>query len=250
MQISFDGVSLMSGAYKIEEWDIENVDNRDLVLYGLARHRGQNLLLTDYAAKKFKMAGSIIGSSQADLEQKIDELKELLQRTSRPLDYDYAGGTRRIIATTTRLSIPRRFYNVTFANFEAELIAPDGVAYATELTTIPLSAVSDLVKTGTFTILGSTSPDVALKLTLTAENAITELSLLVNGDKITLNEAFSVNDVIIFDQRTLKVTVNGVEKDYTGIFPEFQVGANAYQITAVGTSLTYDAELSYTKTYI
>ena len=154
------------------------------------------------------------------------------------------------MVTASKINVEREYYHVTYVPFMIEFVVPDGVGYDITETTSSTAGITNLSNTGTLSILGSAPPKVKLTLTVTAVSGITSIDFLANGNKITLTTTVVINDVIIFDANTMKVTQNGVEKAYTGIFPEFGVGANAYQITANGTSITYTQAFAYTKTYI
>ena len=250
MELSFDGVSLMTSPYNVSETNLETIDNRELKFYNLARKRGGNILFTDYGAKKFTVRGSITGSDRADLESKINDFKELVSRQSKNLDYDYAGATQRLIATCVKADISRKGFHNSKAPFELEFLAPDGVSYDTATTTTSVAGITDLTQSGTVTVDGNVSPEMKLTITINSLTAITAIEFLANGNKIKITDTFSAGDVIIINGRTMKVTTNGVEVEYSGIFPEFIIGSNSYEINSTGTAINYDADFEYTKTYI
>lgn len=250
MQITFNNVSLMSDPYSVRSFTSEETNNKELFLYNLARSRGGNLVNAQYQTKRFTMLGTIKGDNKADLEANIDAFKALMDLQSKNLDIDYAGSTRRFVATASRCEVKRDYFNMTFAPFEIEFVVPDGVGYDTARTEDTDTGITDLTLEETVTIGGSVPPnDFVLTLTFTAENAITQIDFQANGNKITLAASFNNGDVVVFDQENLKVTINGVEKAYTGIFPQFYVGSQSLHITLTGTSATYTRVTSYTKAY-
>lgn len=240
----------MTSPYNVSETSLETIDNRELKLYNLARKRGGNILLTDYGAKKFSIKGSITGTDRADLESKINDFKELISRQSKNLDYDYAGATQRLIATSVKCEINRKGFHNTKAPFEVDFIAPDGVAYDTGVTTISLTGITDLTQASTIDVDGNVDPEMKLTIEINSLTAITAIEFLANGSKISITDTFSASDIIVINGRTMKVTVNGIEVEYTGIFPEFTIGTNSYEINSTGTAINYDADFEYTKTYI
>ena len=249
MNITLDSISLMTSPYRVKKMTVEDVENREISVMGLARQRGGLLLNAELKPKKFTLIGAITGTDQADLDDNIDTFKELITRRSKDLDMTYGSGTRRYIVTASKINIPREHYHIDYCPFEVEFIAPAGVGYDTTETTETQTGITDLTKNDAITIAGSAPPDVKLTLTFTAENAITSLDFLANGNKITLTAAFTSTDVVVFDAENMKVTLNGTEVAYTGIFPEFFIGSNDYLIEAHGTSCTYNYTLAYTKTY-
>lgn len=250
MNITFNNTSLMTDPYSVRSFTAEETNNKEVFLYELARQRGANLVTAQYRQKRFLMIGTIKGDNKADLEANIDTFKALMDLSSKNLDIDYGAGTRRFVATAVRCEVKRDYFNMTFAPFEVEFVVPAGVGYNTARTEDTLAGITDLTQNESITIDGSVPPDdFQLTLTFTAENAITQIDFQANGNKITVLAAFTSTDVVVFDQENMKVTVNGVETAYTGIFPQFYVGSNDFLITLTGTSATYTRKTSYTKAY-
>lgn len=250
MQITFDGTSLVSTPFRVSKITHENADNRTLNLQDLARQRGGVLLNAEYKPRIIRIFGNVTGTDNEDLEGNIDEFKELLNRQGKNLDISYSTGTRRFVATAQGMKIEREFFNLNYAPFEVEMLIPDGIGTDITTTTSTTTALTSKTLTDTLTVFGTVDPKMKVTVTVTAASAITALFLLVNGFKITLTNAIVAGDIIIFDATTMKVTLNGVEKDYTGIFPNWVIGMNVYYLEITGTSITYDLSFEYTKTYI
>jgi hypothetical protein len=249
-QIFFDNTSITTATLKVNKISDENADSVEVNIFDLARQRGGFLLNKEYKPKKITISGTVHGTDSDYLEHEIDDLKELFGRQSKNLDISYASGTRRFIATCISIRIDRDFFHLTYAPYEAEFIIPAGVGYDNNATVATIAGIVSLDYVNTVTVLGSAQPKMRTTLTLTAHNTVSEMSLLCNGDKMTVVDTFVTGDVIILDEATLKVTINGLEHDFIGIFPRFIVGLNSYQITFTATSLTYDLTYDYTKTYI
>ena len=252
MNITFNNTSLMADPYRVRSFTMEETNNKEVFLYDLARQRGANLVTSQYRQKRFLMIGTIIGDDKDDLEANIDSFKALMDQSSKNLDIDYSGTTRRFLATAVRCEVKRDYFNMTFAPFEIEFVVPAGVGYETARTEDTLAGITDLTQNESITIGGSVPPDdFQLTVTFTAENAITQMDFQANGNKITLTPAggFNNGDIVVFDQENMKVTLNGTEVAYTGLFPQFYVGANAFLIELTGTSATYTRKTSYTKSY-
>lgn len=250
MNITFNNISLMQDPYSVRTFTAEETNNKEIFLYELARQRGGHIINAEYRAKRFKMSGTIKGTDKDDLEENIDEFKALMDQISKNLDIEYAGTTRRFIATAESINVQRDYFNLTFAPFDIVFVVPDGVGYDTARTEDTLAAITDKTQNENITILGSAPPDdMVLTITVTDVVSITAISFQANGNRITLTTSVSDNDVIVFNQETLKVTKNGTEVAYTGIFPHFYVGVNAFLIEATGTSIEYTRKTSYTPSY-
>lgn len=250
MNITYDNVSLTTSPYIVEKIQHKGVTQRELFTYGLARQRGASILNAEYKAKSFKLNGFIVASSQADLDAKIDELAELLARRNKNLDIDHNGGTRRYVATVASVTMPSEHYHISYIPFEVLFIVPSGVGTDSTETVQTTAGITNLINTNTLSVVGSATPKMRTQLTLTAENGCTKLEFLCNGDKLTIDATFASGDVIIIDEANLKVTINGIEQPYTGIFPQFGLGANVYSLQFTGTSVEYTSSFSYLKTYL
>lgn len=250
MQITYDGTSLVSSPFTVRRLTHENADSRVLNLQELARQRGGVLLNAEYKPKIIRIEGTITGTSNTDLEGNIDEFKELIARQGKNLDISYENGTRRFIATNRAIRIERDYYHLNYAPYEIEMLIPMGIGYDITTTTASYAGVTDLTYTDSVTIGGTVDPKVIITVSVTAASGVTAMFFLANGFKITLTQAIAATDVIIFNGETMKVTVNGVEVDYTGMFPNWVVGLNAFYLETTGTSITYDLTLTYTKNYL
>jgi phage-related protein len=250
MNITFDNVGLNNAPYSIKNIRHEQSSPREIYLQNLSRERGAVLVGYNYRPKEIVIVGRITGTDKVDLETKIDAFKEILSRDNKNLDIDYATGTRRYVAYADDVIINRDYFHINYAPFEVKFIVPSGVGKDITATVDTINGTTTATKTGTLHVDGSAFPNPTIKLTLTAVTAVTALSFLCNGDKITLTQTLLVNDVIIIDTENKKVTVNGVEKDYTGMFASFVVGDNAWQIDLTRTVCTYNIEISYFKKFL
>ena len=251
MNISFDNTSLTTAPYIVNAIDIEGISNRQLFTYGLARQRGSQLLNTEYKAKSFKLSGYITADTAGDLDDAIDTFKELITRESKNLDISYGSGTRRYVCTLASIpELKREFYHITHIPFQIEFLAPTGTGTDTGETSETEAGINTLVNTDAIVVAGTVAPKMRTTFTFTAASALTKIEFLANGDKITVTTAIAAADIIIIDEASLKVTKNGVEIPYTGIFPAFTLGSNSHTTTLTGTSGTYTRKMDYTKTYL
>lgn len=250
MQITFDNTSLTTTPFLIKSVDHDSAGPRDINLFNLARQRGAVLVNSEYRPKVVRLTGTITGATQAVLEANIDTLKELFSRQGKNLDIDYSGSTRRYIATNTALQISRDYFHLSYAPFSAEFIVPNGTGIDPTLSSTILTAITAASNVNTITMLGTAYPKPKITLTLTAVNTVSKIEFLANGDKITITKTFALNDVVVIDTDNMIVTVNGAVVDYTGIFPQFGIGANVYDIEITRTSCTYNTQIDYYKNYI
>lgn len=251
MDITFDNVSLNTSPYRVTGLKHEHASPRETFLYDLARERGSILIDADYKSKEIVIAGRITGDTQADLEDNIDAFKELISRINKSLDIEYSTGTRRYKnAYSNDVVIDRQFFHLSYAPFEVKFIVPSGVGEDTALTTDTETGITVASKSDSIVIGGSAYPTPNVKLTFSAVSGGNQVSLTLGGDKVTFDGTLATSDVLIFDIENKKVTLNGVEKDYVGLFPKFAIGTNNYQVDINGTSRTYAIEISYKKKWL
>lgn len=251
MDISFDNVSLNSGNYRVTRLKHEHSSQRESYSYELARERGSILIEGNFKSKDVVVEGRISGSSKAELETNIDTLKEVLSRASKNLDIEYSTGYRRYRnCMAVDIVVDRQYFHLSYAPFEVKFVIPSGVGEDTSNTVVTQTGVTVATNTNAVTIGGSTFPSPTVKITFASATSVTQASLTIGGDKVTYDGTLVASDVLIFDLDNKKVTLNGIEKDYTGLFPKFVVGSNSYQIITNGTAMNYSVEVSYKKKWL
>jgi len=249
--ITFDGTSLNSGNYITRKLTHDEATEKDLFAYNLTRERGAIIVNSDYKFKKIVLEGIVKGTSADDLEQNLDTFKATLAEQEKHLDIQYASGTRRYVATATQIVIIRDFYHLNYAPFTVELFIASGAGKDTTSTSystysIDISSLED----ATFSIGGTLPPPCTIELVFNAADTVTTTEVTINGDRITIDEVISADDILIIDTVNKKVTINGAEKDYTGRFPRLLIGTNTYLIDISSVSHEYDLQIQYTKNYL
>jgi hypothetical protein len=251
IDIFFDNENLNDTPYHVVDFGHESVADKRLNNYELARSRGVVMVSTGRSAKRIEVRGFIQGASVGDLDSHIDGLFEILEREGKNLDISYAGGTRRYknaYAETTRLT--KR--HPTMAEWSAVFVVPSGVGQATSQTSVDVENVTDDVYEGSIAIAGTAYPLPTVTIVFDSNTAGETIELLLNGNKITINKgsAFSVSDEVILDFQAQKVTLNGTEIEYQGVFPRWEIGTNEYSLTLDGTARQYDVNISYFPMYL
>jgi len=232
-------------------------------------HRsGEKITSYTYASRPIQLEGVLIGTSAADLDSKVDAFKlALIGAMAVNLDYGYNGGTRRYVVNVTQVAIAREAYNINSVPFvvECEAINPpfgmdtsvsQGYALAPVTGGSYDAGVGGYVKTNSVTILGTANAQPQIKLTLDTKGTFSGFTFTntTTNQSITVSPAvITAGDVFIVDCKNFTVTQNGVViLTYTGIFPDFQPGANAFILTTYEAShaSSVDLEINYTKYYL
>lgn len=250
MTLTFDNVDLMASPYIVRYLYHDGWPERRLDMEKRAHERGALLLDTQFGEKVFAMAGKITGATQDELETNIETFKELMSREAQNLDIGYASSTRRYKAYVDELKINRDFYHLLHAPFSLKFIVPSGISINPVAVNDSHDNITDASYSNTITILGSAKPTPTVTLTIDSATTATVAEVTINGDKITITTALVATNVLVIDCENKKVTKDGTEVDYAGIFPRFKVGSNAYTIALTRTACQYDLDIDYFKTYL
>jgi hypothetical protein len=255
--ISFNGTSLQTNNIHTRSIDHESLDTREVQFQRLGARDGAKLVDDTFAPKVIRLSGIIIGSSQSDLEDRIDDLKMAVMGREKNLDIAYVSGTRRYKATCTKYSFSRDYYNITFAGWEAEFTVSDP-PFGTPLdtTTIEYSAITQAIGTwetnGTFA--GTYRPFPIIKMTVNSETSLGQIAF-TNSDtaqqiKVAPASGYSAGDVLLINTTDYTVTINGTAVDYEGVIPDFVQGGNNFVVSFIGTAWNVTMKLIYYELYL
>lgn len=231
------------------------IPEKEAMLYAKADANGSSIPSINYPSKKVSIAGTIHGSSQDNLDTRIDSFKALFNGKDKNLDIDYAGSTRRYIATANTISVQRQ-QKALWASFSIEFICTQPFGLDTTLTNIAnISNNTSSSRTVSATI-GGTAPYQLPIITLTLD-ALTgagdylQVSNDANDQGILIeNIAMTAGDVIVIDCAERTVKRNGFEVDYRGTFFELEPGSVNITYTDGFTTRTVDIKIDYYKRYM
>lgn len=232
-----------------------NLPDKLAELFAKADANGSVIPAINYPSKRISIAGSIKGSTQDDLDSRIDTFKGYFTGKDKNLDIDYAGSTRRYIATVNTISIQRK-QKALFATFAIEFICTNPFGLDTSDTNLINQAnYTSATYTATPTI-GGTAPFQLPVFTITID-ALTGAGDYVqisndetNQDIMVYGVGLTAGDVIVIDCVNREVTLNGTDIDYYGTFLEFEPGASSITYTDGFTTRTVDILATYAKRYI
>jgi hypothetical protein len=238
--IKFDNTEILNTTYIPRYVKHESAPERALEIMELAREDGAILISERYGTKTITLAGILTATTQALLEQAIDNFKLLFSGKEKNLDIDFAGGTRRYVATCQNHIFDRDHFHLLFVPWSAEFIVMKGIGQDTTPTTAmspglitPLTTQADVP----CTFYGSAKPKPTMTFTFFGtwsglDTRGVEFKNTDTGERIVFTNyaGFAHNDILIFNFDTKKVTLNGVEKTFYGMFPTLNLGAINYSI--------------------
>jgi len=237
---------------------IDHTDGPDMVmgLFGLADADGSSIPAINYPSKPIALAGVIKGSSQADLDSRIDTFKGYFTGKDKNLDITYGAGTRRYIATAGTPRIQRR-QNAYIAVFQVPITCTN--PFGLDTSTTDLWTIKNNFTSATFTetpTVGGNAPSQLPVITITID-ALTGAGDYVqisndnnNQELMIYGLGLTAGDVIVIDCVERIVTINGNEVDYYGTFLELEPGANSITYTDGFTTRTVDVAAIYTKRWL
>lgn len=254
--VAYSGTSLQTSTLITQEIEHESVDGKQLDIQKLSSRDGGKLLGVSFSPRVIKLRGYIKSTTQALLETAIDDFKELLNGTTKNLDISYAGGTRRYVCDMAGISLIRKYFNVTFAEWEATFVcAKTPFGRTTDTTSSEYTINSIGTYAGSYVALGNyrPKPRIVIRFIQCAVVTVVKVNNTTSGDwiKVTKPTEFSAGDVVIIDCDQYTCTINGVATDYDGFFPLFNPKGNDLRIS-FGKGIKYKAtvQIIYYPTYL
>jgi len=245
--IKFDSTEIRTTTYVPRFVKHESAPERVITQIELSREDGNVLVAAKYSVKKIALQGILIGSTQADLESKIDAFKELISRKEKNLDIEWNGATMRYVATCTGQEFDRDHFNILHVPWTIEFTVFSGEGKDTTTTTpandnnIAFTS-PNYANADTFDMAGSKPARPVI--TITGANWPTgckgiEYKNTDTGEKIviTRNKTWGNTDKIIIDclLKLVSENLNSAVYNYGqfyGVFPQFKIGTNAIRLQA------------------
>jgi len=224
-------------------------------LYVVANANDSEVPNNEYPSRRIALGGTIHGSTQADLDNRIDTFKGYFAARYKDLDIIYGSGTRRyVVMKANALGIDRQD-KALFATFSVELLCKPFGKDTTATNILSQTAYTSATKTITPTIGGSAPfqlPIFTFTLTtLTGAGDYIQITNNENGQEMLIYGLGFVNgDVLVVDCVERDVTINGDEVDYNGSFLELEPGAANVTITDGFTTRSINMNGEYNKAWL
>lgn len=253
---TFGGFSLQDDNYITTEIEYRTWPTRNTKTDKIAYRPGAKLLDTEFGEKRIILRGFIKGSSESDLQSKIDDFHQNVSEKSQSLIIESG---RTFTATASMVSISDPHYAVDIVPFELEFICADPFAYGSSRT------VTMTVTSG----VGSEDYTVTISGSVFAEPSITYAtvggvsgSTTTSGVKIELQDTgenvtwsggqttLSYGDELNFDYDTYKVLKNTTQENFSGIFSRWDSGSQTFTTTYSGTTQGGEINFTYSPRYL
>lgn len=245
MSILYDSVSIASANIITRRVQHESTADRQIDSMKLTRRDGEVIIDDSLAAKMVSVEGVLVGSSLSDLEDRIDDLKELCARKDKNLDITFAGGTRRYVCRMAKVIFDRDHFNITHVPFVINFFVATGLGKdSSETTAKNTSGITAATTDAAITFDGSYPPKPRHKITLTTRgNAdVVKISNQDTGDYIEVDlDGFVNGEYLEIDEENQTVKKGGVTNlNWRGKFPSVVIGANNLRLTISGSGYTMD----------
>lgn len=224
-------------------------------LYIVANANDSDVPNEEYPSRTIVLGGTIHGSTQADLDDRIDAFKAIFSQRYKNLDITYGSGTRRYVVMKANAVGVERQDKALFATFSIELLCKPFGIDTTATNILSETAYTSATKTITPTIGGSAPyqlPVFTFTLTtITGAGDYIQLTNNLNGQEMLIyGLGLAHGDVLVIDCVEHEVTLNGDLVDFNGAFLELELGANDITITDGFTTRSINMNGEYSKRWL
>jgi hypothetical protein len=241
LKITFGNYSLDSSHnILLDGWREIHGAERDVTVLKTVGTRGVIVLNAKFNGKVLEVTGGI------ECTEPIQEARDFLLAMSRegqPLMIENDEGTF-VYDGAYVINIDDAFpmkdlLDARLIKFRLLFLCPRGFARSTTQVTQTSNSIASAPYSGSITIDGDTSPEPIINITLVDVSGITDLfftNLTTNQQINITDQTFADGDIVSFDTENKRVTLNGTAINFNGVFPDFIIGINNYQLTVAGTS--------------
>lgn len=243
---------IFGGDITVTDIKEDSAPDRDVAVTNAVRSHGQYIVSDYFTSKKITVKGWCKKQTQEDLDNWIDEFKKSLIKQGGNLDITRRGVARRRYKATLvnfgTMFEDKEPYHVTVTPFTCEFLCVDPFGYDTEYLysseTLTANANISVTSTGTF----DTKPVIYMSVDAGSIDSIT-ITNITTGASITVPETISTG-ILKIDSEILEVTVNDVQKNFTGAFLNFIAGTNILQFTITGTGYNLNTTIKWKNSFI
>jgi hypothetical protein len=259
--LMFNGYSLQPGDSSLvtETIESDSAPTRETPSFNTPRYDGGSFLGDYFRQRRVRARGIISAATSALLEVALDEFKQAMTAREGNLDRKQpgTGDVRRIRATlvnTENIFARREGFHITFCPFDLEFLSLEPMWHDIDYTSLTFESV-DLApgygiaaeNVGTY----KTQPVIVLIVeSATAATGLAFSNTTTDEEISASGLTIAAGDIIVIDSEAKSFTLNGVEVDYDGAFPELASGDNVLSLTATATALVTTATLKYKNAYL
>jgi len=242
-QVAFEGnrLDLVAGV-NLYNYDFTELPNRDIKIYKLARRSKSIITSSEFTQKNIPVYMDVCSGGRQETEGTVTYLKSLVQAQNGTMTVLEGGDEVQYIATLNEFNI---VWNGNNAYCSLTFLASDPIGFLTTPETLfSIIGITTAYASATFNVDGSATAEARIDVTLSSVTGGTGKEVTIYNARtnqgITIAGNFNSGDIISIDSRELTITVNGVNKDFTGLFPTFSPGVQQVAYTDSFTARTVD----------
>lgn len=244
-------LSLLNGV-TLYNHDANKFPERNVIRNRLARRDKSIITSSNYTFKEIPVYMDICGGSKTTTEEYIAQVKAVLQPQNQSLKVLNSGKEVEYTATLNQFNIQ---WNGANAYCELVFMVSDPIGKAVDTTTMfNIAGNTNAIKYETFKVNGSSLayPIITVTVnsvtggtgkTITLQNGFTNQGIRVTADWVD-------NDVLIVDSSIMKVTINGLNVDFKGMFPQFAAGSQQFSYLDDFDDRNVDITATYQERYV
>lgn len=228
---------------------------REVTRFNIPRQDGLGVIGDYFRERKIKITGVLKYDTGEDLENGLDTMKKGLMVLEGNM-YRKVNDTIRVIRATltnpNEMFSRREAYHVSFCPFDLEFTSFDPMWKSLDYVAVENLGITNPAYSNIFVNEGTYKTDPVLTIDIVSATSVTAIEFTnnQNGDTIEIVRAFSAADLVVIDTENKSVTVNGIEVDYNGEFPQLECDSNSYTITVTGSSILYNQTLKAKYAYL
>lgn len=246
--ISFNSNDLQTDNIVVSQIDISEFPDVNVTVFEIAHANRSNVMTDGYSGRKINLRGSLSHDTLTQFETLLDTFKGYFTGKNKALDVEYAGSTRRYMATRTGGALPREG-GLMDSDFQLQFTcsSPFGIDIAsTNLASVTGATTSP--STTSLTIGGNAEyqyPEIEITVVAATNTtgATVSISNNNNGQVCNITRNWTAGEVITLTPAEQLVEVDGDEVEFTGAVPIFNKGSGAISISDTFDSRTYNYEV-------
>lgn len=252
--VSFENVSLNDGTSVVLTQPPKKGPARDLLGGDIPRSDGRYRTGDFYRATAIILEGYLKAASKSAMATLIDTLLPTLATEDGYLDITEDNGVVKRYAATwanpDEFLSERERYHLTIVPFTLKFVCWEPFAAARDYTPF----FTALTGNGNQSVLngGTAKAKPSFVLIFSAASSVTGVTIAneTTGESITVTQSIAANDVLTIDGENYRVWLNDELQDYSGTFPELQVGTNVLSATVSGASFAAGWTTKFKKRYL
>lgn len=252
-QVYFAGndLSILVGASLIDH-NFNDLPNRELNVYKLARANKSVLTSAEYASKEVTVSFHLRGCDRGEAESVLEDLKSYLRPINLPLVVSQAEKDISYDAATLNELNYEWFSNKIVLTLV--FMVADPIGYQDTNTTLLTTSITSSTSSNAIQNDGSFDAQPTINIILNTVTGGSNQSMSLKneetGQGITLTRTWANGDTVEIDSNNKTVTINGANSDFSGQFLSFPPGVGSLGYSDTFTTRSVDITATYQKHFI